>query len=633
MRFAINDNKIKKGRRSYFTATLGKFVPVVGIVAIFSGCSSLNRDYDTPSVKLPEAFQYQSINEQPNELSGLTQAGLTHWWKKFQNSELNWLVDIALANNADLKIASQKVLQASARAVQEESGRYPLVTAPLEYKSDSPITIGTVPKGSTGSDWTTYSASLRGDWQPDVWGEFSSASNAANLMVWKTLFDYDRGRQLLVEEVVSAYIEYLSLNDKLESSLFTEEMITNVLDSIQQRYEKGDATAIELERQRAAVYTTRTLLPTIRLQKQLVKNRIARLTGMLPHQFDLTDKGLQTMVYHNIKPSIPSSLLTARADIRAVEAELLAMDANIDQARAQMMPAFNITAQVGYGGLKMEELFEPHTFFWRFLANTVITVFDHGKREQQVKFSEAVYTEKLEEYYRTIYDAVVEVESALASIDYGKDKSDLQDIAAQASKKAWGYMDEIFRLTLVDYFAMLDTIRTYQRDLLNKYDYNMEKYMGLVKLYSVLGGASTPRQALPGEGARPKQTNTIESVFQEDLTQYWSTVQFAKPDEANALDWHVAISNIYTRDSAEAFWRVLHQLYSQDIDGHVLRAEPLQRTADQQGQVIDWFDLSVREFADQQQAKTFCEKLMQKNLRCEVSSEQSAGPFYQLPWD
>jgi outer membrane protein TolC len=187
--------------------------------------------------------------------------------------------------------------------------------------------------------------------------------------------------------------------------------------------------------------------------------------------------------------------------VRVVEARLLAADADIDVAYARLLPPLDLTAQAGAGGYVFSRLFQNHTHFWTLIANLAATIFDSGKRDNEVAFARAMHEELVETYVRVLYNAIREAEDAIASVQMNSRRQDAQQAAADAARRAWEYSIESYGAGAIDYLTLLDTERTYHRNLDEFHRIRMERHKGLVALFNALGGG-IPRSATLADEAR-----------------------------------------------------------------------------------------------------------------------------------
>jgi len=235
----------------------------------------------------------------------------------------------------------------------------------------------------------------------------------------------------------------------------------------------------------------------------VVLQNASQLRRLRAEELKLSGQGMDSVSFPAVLPGVPTTLLLRRPDVRAVEARLLAADADIDVARARLLPPLDLTAQAGYGSLYLSRLFSSPTLFWEMIANLSITLFDSGKRENEVKFAKAMHEEMVETYIRVIYDAVREVDDALGAVRHMGKQIEEQSVATESSFRAWSYSQEAYHAGALDYLVVLDTERTYHRHLDDLYRYRMERYRGLIDLFSALGGGVHMGDKLPGQGYRP----------------------------------------------------------------------------------------------------------------------------------
>lgn len=485
---------------------------------MMTGCAAKRDHYNVPLVPLPERYsKAPTVTDVTNARKDATSSAsstsalsfalsgvLAEWWHLLGNAELDSLVNRALANNPDLRIAALRLAQSKARQDQVGADKVPVISMPVQVSNTGPYGgIGSVAPGGEIHSRKSYQASLRGDWRPDIWGERSALYDSAELQLWRATFQRDDVQRNVVANVVVNYVEYLSLNDRLKVARETDKALSEMLVAVNARLEVGDATITEMEQQKTAVYSVRATIPVLEQQREVILNRLASLAGAIPGTMKLSDGGLDSVNFPSVLPGVPSALLLRRPDVRAVEARLLSADADIDVARARVLPPLDLTAQVGYGSMYMSQLFQPHTLFWNVIANLSATLFDSGKRSREVDFARAVHEEMVETYIRVIYDAVREVDDSLSAIRHAGNRLDAQRIATDSAHRAWDFSQESYMAGGVDHLVVLDTERTYHRNLDDWYNVRMDRYRGLVNLFSALGGGVSMGGALPGDGARP----------------------------------------------------------------------------------------------------------------------------------
>lgn len=705
-------------------------LPVLLSAALLTGCMAKRDHYDVPSVPLPDHFtedlgpsasggetpptvapdSRQDLLGDADDDDSVTEDGMSsgqdntaassaatvaqpaapvftqsmdeilpHWWTLLGNDELNSLVDRALTHNPDMLMASMQVKQAEARFEQTHADEFPTITAPMDVTADAPLDgTGSTEPGTHEVSERAFSVGLEASYRVDLWGERRSAAEAARLRVWQALLTRDNSRKTLIADLVSTYIDYLSFNDRLRVAQRTEKVLSEMLAAVQERLQRGDATVLDLSQQRAAVRNVQATIPLMRLQASQAAHRLAQLAGSTPAQLTLSDSGLDSLHLPQVLPGMPSTLLLRRPDVRAAEANLLAADADVDAARARVLPTFDLSAQSGYASNYAVTWLQPESFFWSLASNLTATIFDHGKREQAVAQTKARHEELIEAYMSAVFGAVRETEDALARLHFGTKRQLLQQQAAEASREAVLHSRDSYRYGATDYLTLLDTERTLHSAQDQLYQVIQDRYQGAVDLFSSLGGGVDLGPRLPGEGTRPEDTvppataksggvvmTTVKgktvpvpaplpaaSTHPDDKTAGRAPLPFAKPvpfakapqpqakpgetattKTASAAEsmqakpkvvgrWLATLPGIFTDQSLDPVWHTLQQQMGTDhLDGLSLMPVPLEKTQGSNDLGRNWYSLAIGPFVSEQAAKDFCSAMAQGGTRCRSVEE------------
>lgn len=612
---------------------------------ILSGCLAKRSSYDVPVVPVAPQFKNtppatdpkaapDSLSEKdarPLPSSG-DAAGFEDWWRSFGSQELDGLVNRGLANNPDVRIATIRLAQAKARSDQAKGGLLPSLSLPTVAARQAPGgAVGTVPTGgSPRAPQNAFQGSLRSELRLDVWGEQSSLIESANLQLWRAAYERDNVQRNVAASIVSSYVEYASLNDRLRIARDTEKVLSATLRTMQRRVDLGDATLGDFEQQKALVFGLRAAIPTIEQQREDALNSLAFLVGSVPGAISLSDVGLDSLSVPSVVPGLPSSLLLRRPDVRMAEARLLSADADIDVARTRILPPVDLSAQSGYSSNMLSQFFLPKFFFWSTVASVTASIFDGGKREGEKKYSEAMYEEMVENYARTIYQAMREVEGALATIRLAGKRLDAQREAADAARRSWEINTKVYAMGGADHLTLLESERTYHRYLDEFQRSQMEHYRGYTALFLALGGGVRVAPPTPGQGKRPvgELTGRLEAskpaVNPPEKAFSVNGVDLATND-LNPLAgvsaqgfWQVELPGLYHRNTVGAAWRDLRSRYPKEMDGRMVRPRLNGRIDDSVEGQEAWYRLYVASFASPLEAQDFCGKLLANQERCRV---------------
>lgn len=600
------------------------------VIATTYGCATKRERYDVPPVPVPAQFKQAAAVRaelEPKPATGATAAAqmkteplvgsvLAEWWRVLANPELNALMDRVIANNTDLRIATLRIVQAKARADQAVADQYPTVSVPFQAKGEGPKDgIGSVGPGGKIDTQHTYQISLRADWRADLWGERSALADSSRMQLLRSTYQRDDTRRQLIANTAALYVEYLSLNDRIRVARETETVLRGLLDGVGRRLEAGDATVTDLEQQRTAVYAVQATIPALELQRETVTNALAQLLGVTPISLALSDRGLDSLTFPGILPGVPAGLVLRRPDVRVIEARLLSADADIDVARARLLPPLDLTAQAGYGSYVLAQLFQPHTLFWNAIANISATIFDHGKRANEMAFSKALHEELVETYVKVIYNAVRETEDAIATVQMNGKRLEAQKAAIDAARRAWDFSMESYAAGAIDHLVLIDTERTYHRHLDEFHRIRMDRMKGVVALFGALGGgipqAENPSRqevASAGPGA----------AAPADMRSYR---QYVPHESDNTQEyWLVEIAGLHDRHGIAHAWRDLNRRFPEIMRERSMLPRLQGRVAQDDKERASWYRLYVARFDMVEDAQQFCGQLVNELQRCRAIS-------------
>ena len=512
----------------------------------------------------------------------------------------------------------------------------PTLSAPIEFANQAPGgSIGIVTPGQSPGSQKTYQASLQGNWRVDLWGERSSMADAAKFQLWQAAFNRDNVQRNLVANLSSSYVEYLSLNDRLRVARETDAILSRMLDSLEKRVDVGDATLIELDQQKASIFGIRATIPILEQQREDALTTIAFLVGSVPGSLKLSGDGLDSLFLPIAIPALPSSLLLRRSDVRVAEARLLAADANVDVARARILPPLDLSAQVGHSSLAMAQFFQPSTLFWNAITNLTVSIFDGGKLKSDKENAKAIHEEMVETYARTIYQAVKEVESSLAAIRLTGNRLDTQQQATTSARRAWDSSAKVYAVGGLDYQALLDAERNYRNYQDEYLRIKLDSFRGYINLFQALGGGVNFAGQLPGKGVRPTLARSdLSSVLLDasKITLVASKAGFATDgiDWSEGVDslkienfWQVELPGLYHRSTIGATWRDLRTRYPKLMGNRVIRPRLDGITESSTDDELSLFRLYVSKFSTPEAALELCTALKANFQRCRVISSRS----------
>lgn len=333
------------------------------------------------------------------------------WWTTFHSAELDRLIGIALAESPNMTIAAERVRQAEAAVRSAGSSLFPSLS--LDASSGS---RRNTPDGGSSTTADSSSAGLGVSYEVDLWGRISAGRRAAEASLEGSRYDQETARLTLTTGVASAYFQVLATRARLQVARDNLAIAERLMRIVDVRYRNGSASALDLSRQTTAVLSTRAAIQPLEVQERQTLGALAILLGRQPQGFALGGGQIAELAIPEIGAGLPSELLIRRPDLAAAEAQLRAADANVDAARAALLPSVRLSGSAGLASSDLFSLSSP-TRSLGLTGALAQSIFDGGRLRSQVAIGESQRRQLLESYRAAILAALKEVEDALSNAD------------------------------------------------------------------------------------------------------------------------------------------------------------------------------------------------------------------------
>ncbi|MGC2618641.1 MAG: efflux transporter outer membrane subunit, partial [Acidobacteriaceae bacterium] len=310
------------------------------------GCT-VGPKYTRPAVPAPPAFR--GPDNATVSSTNANSLGDENWAQVFQEPELQDLIRTALANNFDVRIAAQRVLEQQAQLRITRSQEFPtLSVGGTGIGAELPSTLGSssIPSGTIAAG----SMNLSSAWTPDFWGLYRRQTEAARAQLLAQTWAQRAVRLTLVQQVASAYFQIRALDAQLAIS---QETLKTRQESVQltKTLEAGGSVPLsDLREAEELEYTASAQIPQLEEQIQQQENGLRLLLGQNPGPIAHTDTSALNPPPQNLPVGLPSRLLERRPDILEAEQQLISANAQIGVARAQFFPQLSISGSGGVGG-------------------------------------------------------------------------------------------------------------------------------------------------------------------------------------------------------------------------------------------------------------------------------------------
>jgi len=422
------------------------------------------------------------------------------WWRGFRSNQLTELIEEALTSNLDIAAAIARIVQADAQARIAGAPLLPNVGLSSGYtRSRSSQSTGTVPQTTTGaSERNLYNASFTASYEIDFWGKNRAALLAAQETASASRFDREVVALTTVVSVAGAYFQMVATQDRLRVARENLAAAERVLKVIQDRFTVGTASQLDVAQQESLVASQRAAIPPLLQTLRQNSATLAALIGRPPARVTIRSSGMWQIAIPPVTPGLPSDLLTQRPDIREAEAQLAAVSANVEAARAAFFPSIQLTGQGGYQSSILQNLMRPEAVFFSMAAGLTQPIFDGALLQGQFDLQKGKQDELLQNYRKAVVNAFTDVEKALIAVQQTAEQERLQREVVRSSRRAFEIAETRLRQGTVDLVTVLQTQQTLFQALDNLAQVRLARLQAVVGLFQALGGGwHSPVEELP----------------------------------------------------------------------------------------------------------------------------------------
>ncbi|WP_263264475.1 efflux transporter outer membrane subunit [Pseudomonas sp. RIT-PI-S] len=454
-----------------------------------AGCT-LGPDFKPPSDSPPAAWpplQASAAASQPTA----EQLDID-WWQRFDDPLLTRLIQRAVANNLDLRMAAMRVLQARASHRSLVAERYPSLDAAGQADRSRNSANGlSDPSNENGRHAYNYwDLGLSAAWELDLWGRVRRQVEAANATL--EVAENDRRGVLLslLGDVAHHYIQLREAQATLAVTQGNLEVARHSLRLSQQRFDDGVATRLDVAQGASQVAAIEARVPALEQRRGDAVEALSLLLAEPPRSLDaeLSAPGAIPEGHGRFAMGLPSELARRRPDIRQAEAQLHAATASIGVAQADFYPSIRLSGDLGLQSLQLSSLGDWDSRRFAFGPVLSLPLFEGGRLKGALELREAQQQEAALNYRKKVLTAWHEVDQALRGYNASQLRRDALAEAVRQSRTALDTAQRQYVEGAVDFLNVL----TLQGNLLTNQEQwvasNAQTSDALVALYSALGG-------------------------------------------------------------------------------------------------------------------------------------------------
>jgi len=471
---------------------VGRAAAVLSIASVASSCA-VGPKYKAPALPVPAQWQAQNdprITNQPPVDSA--------WWKVFGDSTLARLIQMGYHQDLPLQTAALRIVGGRAQLGIAVGKQYPQFQVALASASVTGLSDRAADLLGTGatSTYGGFQVGFDATWEADFWHKYRREVKAATANLYGSVADYDNALVSLTAEVARTYTiirTYEVLIDQAQQNVTVQQEGLRIADA---RFRNGATSELDVDQAKTLLEGTRASIPPLQASLQQAKNALCTLLGQSPGSLDdmlAAPRGIPTAP-SNVAVGVPAEMLRRRPDIRSAELQAIGQSQRVGIAVAEMYPQFSIGGTLGFntftGGPEGTggPLFDPASFFYRFIGQLVYPLFNYGRLKNNVRVQDAVYEQSLIDYKQTVLKASQEVDDGMAGFLRSQEAVVSADSAVLSAQRSVELSMTQYREGAVDFQRVLDAQSSLLQDENTLANNRSSVATSLIALYKAIGG-------------------------------------------------------------------------------------------------------------------------------------------------
>jgi NodT family efflux transporter outer membrane factor (OMF) lipoprotein len=469
-----------------------------------AGCA-VGPEYFTPDAALPASFTVPPAGSGPK--SGGASPELWQWWRTLHDPQLNRLIDLAIQNNLDLKMALDRLQQARLQLIVIGAQAVPQLNGGVGGGTGTGTdeTKGRVAQAlrngdnSAGLQKISGVGGLDAEWEIDIFGKIASRIEAQVYTAEALKEARDWVYVVIAADVSRLYFDLRARQDRLQILFRDIEASRKVLDLAQTRLDRGLTNELDVLLARRQVETLQADVEPLKAQIAANAYAIAVLVGEYPENMArrLQRPSAVPLLPAGAPVGTPVDLLRRRPDIGEAERFLAAAVSDIGARTADLFPSVAITAGGGAQTGPKSGSAIPITWIGSAGPTLDAPILDFGALDARIEIADYRAHELAAAYKQSILVAVQQVDEANTSYQAFRQSLRSLDLALDAARQATSVATERYDRGLTDFLNVLDAER--QQFALEQQRAEVVRLAGdsFVALYKALGGGWPPDEVIP----------------------------------------------------------------------------------------------------------------------------------------
>jgi NodT family efflux transporter outer membrane factor (OMF) lipoprotein len=463
---------------------------MAALPAMLSGCA-VGPDFHAPKTAQITGYGDEKLKAHDTAQSFVTNLDIPgQWWSLFHSSQVNTLVQQALAANPSLQGAQAALRQARESVYAQEGAFFPDITATFEPTRNKTATRSVSFAASTPTAYyTLVTAQLAVSYSPDIWGGTRRQVESLVAQAEQQRYQLEATYLTLTSNLVTAAINEASLRAQIAATRQIIAAETDLLHVFQRQYAAGQVAEVDVLAQQAALAQATATLPPLQRQFDQQRDALSALTGAspgepLPETFTLDQLQLPTQ----LPVSLPAALVDQRPDVLQAKEALHSACAQVGVAIANRLPSLTLSATGGSQSNYFRQLFASGNGFWTLAASLTQPVFDGGALLHKARGARAALEQAEAQYRTTTLSAFQNVADSLAALQTDADAVAAASTAARSAEDTLRIVRLQVSLGQAAYLTILNATQTALQAELTLIQAKASRLSDTAALFQALGG-------------------------------------------------------------------------------------------------------------------------------------------------
>lgn len=407
----------------------------------------------------------------------------------FKSVALQRVIEEALVNNHDLRIATLNIESAQATYNIQNSNTLPNLD--LQFDSTRSLIPKNISKTGDAMHSTVVNANIATSFEIDLFSRVRSLNKIALESYFATKEAQRSVKITLIAAVANSYLQWLADLKNIEIANDILSLQKEYYNLIKMRYEKGIGSKIDLMQAQTFLENANANKASYEKIADQDKTTLILLVGSSNNKiFDNNFSFDQVQLMQHLPIDLPSEVLANRPDIIECEHQLKAQYAHIGAAKAAFFPKISLTGSLGFANDSLNGLFNSSSGAWSFIPQITLPIFNMGKNKANFKIAKISQQIAIINYEKVIQTAFKEVADGLSAFSAINNQLNAQDKLLETAKTTYNLSSARYKIGSDSFLNLVTAQQNYYLAQQNQLIVKQMQYSNLINLYKSLGGGT-----------------------------------------------------------------------------------------------------------------------------------------------